>query len=214
MAPQGAIRLHRSQLRRAAEFSARAFADTPHIGYFFPDEDRRAQNARALFEMRIRYGLRKGEVYAPSSKLEAIAVWIPSKHASMTVWGQLRAGGMRLYRTVGADSVARMTHVEKHNDLLRERYAPETFMFLSVLAVDPGHQGRGHASGLVEAMLHRLDRDRIPCYLETTEEAIASFYRRFGFVRGDVSIVPGTDLTVWPMVRAPRELGYRAGAGQ
>ena len=206
------LKLQRRGLREAAGICARAFVHSPHIGYFFPDEARREDDARALFEMRIRYGLQKGEVYAPSPKLEGIAVWIPSKHANMTMWGQLRAGGMRLYRSVGSDPVARMTHVEKHNDLLRETFVPEPYMFLSILAVDPDHQGKGHASRLIEAMLHRLDRDRIPCYLETTEEAIVSFYRRFGFIRGDASAVPGTDLTVWPMLRVPQELGRGEGS--
>lgn len=206
--------LHRRGLRKASAMCARAFAGAPHISYFFPDEVRREHDTLALFEMRIRYGLLKGEIHATSANVEGIAVWIPSKHAGMTMWGQIRSGGIRLYRTVGGDAVARMTHVENHNDRLRETLAPKPFMFLSILAVDPAHQRQGYATRLLETMLPRLDRDRTPCYLETTEESMVSFYRRFGFLPGDASAVPGTDVKVWPMLRRPPCMGRDSEGGR
>ena len=212
MTSQGAICLPRTHLRRAAEMCSRSFADAPHIAAFFPDEERRVRDAAALFEMRIRYGMQRGEVHATSPKLEGIAVWIPSEHSAMTPWGQIRAGGMRLYRTVGSEAVARMTHVEEHNDRLRERLVPSPYLFLSILAVDPDHQGEGFGTRLLESTLSRLDRERIPCCLETTDERVVPFYRRLGFVAGDPSIVPGTDLTVRLMRRGPQSPEHNAGA--
>ena len=212
MTPQEALHLPRNHLRRAAEACVQAFVDAPHIAAFFPDESRRAHDAAALFEMRIRYGMQKGEVYATSSKLEGIAVWIPSNAAVMTIWGQIRAGGMRLYQTVGRDAVARMTHVEQHNDRFRGRAMAEPFLFLSILAVQPDHQGQGHGTRLMESMLSRLDRERVPCCLETTDERVVPFYRRFGFVASDPSIVPSTDLAVRLMRRDPRVPKLDAGA--
>ena len=195
--------LRRSDLPPSARMCARAFRDTPHIEYFFPDEVRREGDSAALFEMRIRYGLLRGEVHVTSSDLEGIAVWLPSSQAHMTMWGQIRAGGIRLQRTVGNDAVARMTRVGKHNDQLRERHVPVSYMFLSILAIDPEHQHRGHATRLVQGMLSRLDRDGIACYAETTERDLLAFYQRLGFEPGDRSTVPGTDLIIWPMVRPP-----------
>ena len=178
---------------------ARAFRDAPHVVYFFPDEARRERDAVALFEMRIRYGLLYGEVHATSPDREGIAVWIPSKRATMTLWRQIRAGGTRLYRAVGSDAVARMTHVAEHNDRLRLGCVPGRHWVLGILAVEPEHQHRGHATRLVNGMLRRLDR--IPCYVETTEPEVVGFYERLGFEAGAESTVPGTDLIVRPVVR-------------
>jgi GNAT superfamily N-acetyltransferase len=203
MAADEPLRLRGRDLRSAARICAQAFADAPHIVHFFPEKTRRERDPAALFEMRIRYGLLYGEVYVTSRDLEGVAVWIPSERASMTMWKQIRAGGIRLYRSVDADAVARMTHVAEHNDRLRRQHVPGRHWFLSILAVDPAHQRQGHATRLVKGMLDRVDRKGIPCYAETTEPHVLPFYRRLGFEVGTESIVPGTDLTVWPLVRPP-----------
>ena len=195
--------LQRSSLAPAARMCARAFGEAPHIAHFFSDGTRRERDSAALFEMRIRYGLLRGEVHVTSSDLEGIAVWFPSSQAHMTMWGQICAGGIHLQRMVGSEAIARMTRVGKHNDQLRERHVPDRYMFLSILAIDPEHQHRGHATRLVQGMLSCLDRDGLSCYAETTEGELLAFYQRLGFEPGDESTVPGTDLIVWPMVRPP-----------
>ena len=182
---------------------ARAFRDAPHIVYFFSDEARRENDSVGLFEMRIRYGLLYGEVHVTSANLEGLAVWIPSPRTTMTAWRQVRAGGIRLYRAVGPDAVSRMTHVAEHNDRLHRQHVSGHHWFLGILAVDPAAQHRGHATGLVDGMCSRLDRDRIPCYAETTERNLLSFYQRLGFESHVESTVPGTDLAVWPLTRLP-----------
>jgi len=201
----GLARLRRQDLQVAARMCAHAFEEEPHTVYFFADEERRSRDSVEFFRMRIRYGLRYGEVRVTSTDLEGIAVWLPAERAAMTMWGQIRSGGMGLYRAVGKDAVARMTHVAEHNERLRRQHLSGRHWFLSILAVDPEHRHRGHASKLLRAMLDRLDRDRISCYAETTQSDVLPFYERHGFEIGAESTVPGTDLTVWPLVRLPSE---------
>jgi len=203
MSGQAAMRLQKRDLPRAAAMCARACRETPHVRYFFPDVVRRERNATALFAMRIRYGLLFGEVDATSPEVEGVAVWIPSERASMTVWREIRAGGMHLYHAVGRDAVARMTHVAEHNDSLRHQTIPGDHWFLSILAVDPAHQRQGHARRLLEPMLACLDDAAIHAYVELTDPALVRFYERFGFQMKAESTAPGTELTVWAMVRAP-----------
>jgi len=197
------LRLRRRDLPRAAAVCARACRETPHVRYFFPDGTRRARDATALFAMRIRYALLYGEVDVTSPGLEGVAVWIPSERASMTTWREIRAGGIRLYRAVGREAVARMTHVAEHNDRLRHQTIPGDHWFLSILGVDPSCQRQGHARRLLEPMLACLDDAGIPAYVELTDPALVRFYERFGFKMKAESTVPGTELTVWTMVRAP-----------
>lgn len=202
----GTMRLRNDQIGAAAELCARAFLNTPHVAYFFPVEPTRMQKTVELFRMRIRYGRLYGDILTTSPDPAGLAVWIPSSKATMTLWRQMRAGGSRLYRAAGSDAVARMTHVAEHNDRLRAKHAPGEHRFLSILAVDPAHQGRGLASRLLESALDRFDCEKIHVYAETTEAELLDFYGRFGFEAGAPSTVSGTDLAVWPLVRPPRML--------
>lgn len=76
--------------------------------------------------------------------------------------------------------------------------------YLAVLGTDPGYRGRGVARHLLERTLERCDVEGLPAWLETTEEATAGMYERFGFEtiaaidRG--LVLPG----IWVMRREPR----------
>ena len=188
----------RDELAALAELCCRAFGSAPHIQAFFPDAARRAQDARALFRMRIRYGFNYGRVETCADR-QGLAVWIPARAAAMSTWGQMRSGGLGLYRAVGKDAVARMACVSEHNEQLRQNTASCDHTVLSLLAVDPDHQGRGFGRGLVEPSLHRHRSLGQGVYAETTDPDVLDFYRGLGFCVGDASVVPGLELKVWPL---------------
>jgi hypothetical protein len=54
-------------------------------------------------------------------------------------------------------------------------------------------------------MLVRTDRERLPVYLDTMDEADVRRYEHFGFKIIDKSAVPKTHLTNWSMLREPGE---------
>jgi GNAT superfamily N-acetyltransferase len=77
--------------------------------------------------------------------------------------------------------------------------------------VDPGHQGRGHGSALLQHALRRCDRGQAPASLESTDPANIPLYERHGF-RVLVTIQVGSSPPIFPMLRAPRPAGSRSAA--
>lgn len=57
----------------------------------------------------------------------------------------------------------------------------EPHWHLPLMGVDPTAQGRGLGSMLLEHVLERCDRDRVPAYLEATSPRSAAMYERHGF---------------------------------
>ena len=131
-------------------------------------------------------------------------MWVPSERAEMTMWSQIHCGGISLFRYVGKEAIERMVAVAKHDDALRRRCAPPKYWFLSILAVDPPFQGKGYGRRLLQSMHTRLSGSGLACYVETTEERLLRFYERFGYEIIDTSIVPGSSLRVWALVRKPQ----------
>lgn len=84
------------------------------------------------------------------------------------------------------------------------KYHPkEPHWYLPLIGVDPAHQGRGHGDALMRYALERLDREKVPAYLESTNPRNISLYRRHGFEElGTIQV--GSSPTLVPMVRRPR----------
>ncbi len=70
----GLIRVQKSDIPRAAEMLTRAFRDYPLLTYAVPDEAQRDHAANYYCQYVLYYGIRNGEAYATSRRMEGIAV--------------------------------------------------------------------------------------------------------------------------------------------
>ena len=94
-----------------------------------------------------------------------------------------------------------MKGLSNYIDGVQERLAPFRHWYLQAIGVAPDFQGKGYAGRLLKPMLAKLDREGLPCYLETLEEQNVSLYQHFGFNIVDESRVTETTLTSWAMLR-------------
>jgi ribosomal protein S18 acetylase RimI-like enzyme len=195
------VRLTRAQVKPAAEMMARAFHDDPGSVYFFPNVSERKNKLPYIFQLLIRYGLLYGEAYATSPNLEGVAVWLPSEKVRRTLWGSIRSGSLSLLFKVERKTVDKGRSFGEYVSSIRKRRAPLRYWYLLLLGVDPVYQGKGYASALLKAMFARIDKERLPCYVETQNERNVPIYQHYGFKVVEEGIVPGTEVTNWAMLR-------------
>lgn len=75
--------------------------------------------------------------------------------------------------------------------------------YLPMIGADPIHQGKGYGAALIEYAMQRIDRDRLPAYLESSSPSNVPFYERYGFkVMGIIQQGSSPQLT--PMLRPAR----------
>ena len=79
----------------------------------------------------------------------------------------------------------------------------EPHWYLPLIGVDPACQGKGLGSTLLQHTLARCDREHVPAYLESSNPANISLYRRHGFVELG-TIQQGSSPPIVPMLRAAR----------
>jgi ribosomal protein S18 acetylase RimI-like enzyme len=79
----------------------------------------------------------------------------------------------------------------------------EPHWYLPLIGVEPARQGRGLGSALLQHALARCDREHAPAYLESTNPANISLYRRHGF-EALGTIQAGSSPPIVPMLRAAR----------
>jgi ribosomal protein S18 acetylase RimI-like enzyme len=83
-------------------------------------------------------------------------------------------------------------------------YRPmEPHWYLKFIAVDPAKRGRGYGAALMSHALKISDRDKLPAYLESTNAANLSLYKRHGFkLLAELQV--GQSPARYPMLRKPQ----------
>ena len=202
------IRLTKDQVKPAAITAARAFLDYPLWDPLFLDASIKYKYLINTFELTIKHCILYGEPYA-TPNLEGVALWANPDKIYMNLIDMIRAGGLKLSYKIGStilfdiglkkilSSMKSMNYVEKAH----KRLVPFRHWYLAVLAVDPDHQGNGHAGVLLRPMLARIDREKLPLFLETQKERNVSLYERFGFKVLEKAPISGFDITTWAMLR-------------
>ena len=198
------FRLRKNHLNSAAELFSDVFFEDIFAKQIFPKEETRKQNLYHYFKFRINYGLLYGEVYASSSNLEGLAVWVHSDNIAMTYWRNMRAGGVNLLRNVGKDAVIRMMKIGDFTFSLHKKHATFPHLYLAPIGVDSKYQGKGYASKLLRPMFKRLNQEKLHCYLETQSGNNVDIYLHYGFEVLNKSTMPGTEIDIWLMERPPK----------
>ena len=197
------VRLRKTDIKQAARVLTESFQQYPLLVQKYPDESQRNKAAYYFFLVIVGYGIRWGEVYASSPRMEGIAVWYRSEHFPMRFRKILRSVPFSALLGFPWSGVGRLQAAADFVEARHQLTAPAGHWFLDSVGVLPQYQGKGYGGKLIRAMLVRTDRERLPVYLDTMDEADVRRYEHFGFKVIDKSPVPKTTLTNWSMLREP-----------
>lgn len=95
-----------------------------------------------------------------------------------------------------AELVGRLTGAVHPHDRAHE--------YLLMIGVSPEHQGEGLGAALIDEVLQRCDRERVPAYLEASNERSRRLYERLGFTFMGRTVDLPDGPSMWPMWREPR----------
>ena len=195
------VGLNDVDIKRAAITLSQAFQNNPLIEYFIPDKSQRKDALLRITKYMVRSGLLCGRLYASSDNLEGIAVCLPSDRSDLNLWQILRVKGVLVSIMKHVKVFRTLLSYESFASNLQDRLAPSKHWYLNIIGIDPQLQGKGHGGILLRSMFYQMDKEQIPCYLETHEEATVSMYRHYGFEVLETGVVPCSDVRYWAMLR-------------
>lgn len=180
---------------------ARAFEEDPLYRFLVPPGPRRDARLKALFELILQHLSDDWREVFTTATTDSVALWL---RPGMQKVSPLRQAWLvpAFSRVLGLRNIPRGLGVMGHMDALHARFAPEPHFYLSILAVAPERQGQGIGSALLEPMLERCGRERLPIYLETAQAKNVPFYQHHGFVV-QAETRHADYPTLWSMSRAP-----------
>ena len=195
------IRLTEGQVKAASKMLARTFHDYPSFDHTLPNLKERVSKLPEIYEYLVRYGIMYGEVYTISASLEGVAVWLPYWDAEITRETAYKCGARELNISLGEEYLKRYKPIAECEDRCHKQYANFFHWYLYPIGVDPVHQGKGYAGQLLRGKLADIDKQNVPCYLETNKEKNVTLYQHFGFEIVEDGIVPDTEVPYWAMLR-------------
>ena len=166
----GLIRLSEKHIKPASLILSRVFQNDPVIRWQIPEANERSIKTQYIFDIKLRIGIKYGEVYGTSENLEGIAIWRPPKNVNYPYLQYLSKGGLKLPFKFGIKIAKRMTFIKAVNDSMRNIYMKIPYWYFGLIGVDPKFRGQGFASKLIKPMLSHIDTQNLPIYLETTLE--------------------------------------------
>lgn len=199
-------RLQNDQIEEASRVAARAFQDDPLCLYYYPDPIERKIKAVIWCEYMILVGFLSGEVYTTSNDIEGVIVWNAFGIKDQTI-GKQSKEIIRRMRKVKREMFSDRLFLKRYGIIseiynsLHNEYANCPNWNLTMITVDPLHQGKGYASMLIKPKLREIDKQNLPCFLETQNENNVSLYEHFGFeLVGEIK-VPNSNVGYYGMVR-------------
>ena len=158
---------------------ARAFAPDPTTEWLFPSPRGRARRLERWYRLNVMALQDAGEGWV-TDDLSAAALWLPM--------GVLRRGGRpHLWRQLGLNlriGLALRTRLPAAlwvNLEVHRRHPREPTWYLAALGTEPGLQGRGLGTAVLQPLLRRCDAERLPATLDTVTAEDVAFYQRRGF---------------------------------
>ena len=198
------LRLARKDRDAGAEVLGRAFTEYELLQYYFHDETKRHAVTVTFGLVALSVCLKYGEVYASSVKMEGVSAWLPPGKAPFGSWQIIRSVPLSVLFRFGRQGASRIQAYGRYINNLHRKLVPYSHWYLQIIGVDPKYQGQGFASQLIKPMLERIDREHLPCFLETNIEKNVAIYQRFGFGVVSEDEIPGTELRSFAMLRKPQ----------
>ena len=198
------LRLTLRERDAGAAVVGRAFTEYGLFRHYFPDEGERLAAANTYAFVALSVCLKYGEIYTSSEKLEGVAAWLPPGKSPFGVRQIIRSVPLPILYRFWRQGAGRMWAYGRYVDKLHRKLVPYPHWYLQIMGADPAHQGQGFSGRLLRPALERIDRERMPCYLETNTGKNAAIYRRFGFEVVSESRLPGAEVITFAMLRRPR----------
>lgn len=140
-----------------------------------------------------------GVADGPDVRCACILMEPGSKSASIPT--MLMNGGISVIKNLGIKSTRNLLRFEKCADDIRRLHMTEDCWYLYAVATRPEFRGMGVGSKVLKGVFAFLDANGQDCYLETVVKNNVNLYMHYGFGMVKESTVPGTDLTIYGMVR-------------
>jgi GNAT superfamily N-acetyltransferase len=179
---------------RLAQALSRAFYEDPVMQWVLPDDSQRLRQLERSFDSISPHD----EIYITEG-IAGGALWLPPGKGKLSLLDNLR-----LLPYMAAFWGRNLPRAMRSLSYIDSKHPDDPHYYLFILGVEPEWQGKGLGTSLMQPVLERCDREKIPAYLEASAPRNRNLYARNGFELVEKIQIPGGGPPLWRMWREPR----------
>ncbi|WP_324828512.1 GNAT family N-acetyltransferase [Qipengyuania zhejiangensis] len=170
------------------------FVADPMVRWTVPDASTYIEAMSEFFDAFGGRAFENGSAWVANDG-QALAMWLPPG---------IEPDGERMVESITSRSDPdKVEEIFTVLGLMEQFHPKEDCWYLPVIGADPAYTGLGLGGMLMKTALERVDRDRLPAYLESSNPRNVSLYERHGFsVIGEIQ--HGSSPVMIPMLRPAR----------
>ena len=198
--------LQNDQIEAASRVAFYALQNDPLSFYYYRHPIERKIKTLIRYEYTILLGILSGEVYTIPSNIKGVAIWNAYGIKDQTI-GEQSKEIIRKLRKVRRKMFSDRRFSKRYGitleicNSLHNEHANFPHWNLTMLTVDPLRQGEGYASLLIRLKLREIDKQNLPCYLQTQNENNVFLFEHFGFkLVGEIKF-PNSNVYSYGMLR-------------
>jgi len=190
------------EITAAGEVLAQALADDPFCVHAQRDVDARQRQFAWFFAQLVREGVREKCAFAHGARgrPDGVAVW--QRREAEETDREAPGEPAELEQRLGPAAYARFAAYRQFEEVHRQCVAGP-HLYLAVVGVRPGFQGRGIGGALLAPVLLLADEEGLPCYLETFVSSNVRFFEHRGFEVAAGGAHVESRIPFWAMTREP-----------
>jgi GNAT superfamily N-acetyltransferase len=190
------VRAGEADISVLAQVIAEAFFPLAVCRWLIPDGTARRAAFPAYFRLYLEHAITDGLVETTPGR-DAAALWIPGD-------GPAEPPGRYMEQLAAITGPYLDQFLAFDQQLDRHHPAGIFHEHLAILAVRPDRQGQGTGAALLDARHAALEDQRVPAYLEASDERTRRLYLAHGYADKGSPIELADQVRMYPMMREPR----------
>ena len=181
------IKADKIHKEKVIEILSECFETNKSVNWIVKQDSKRKERIRYLMEYSFEACIETGQIYL-TEDLTGVIICSNSDD-KLPILEEAYLTVQYVLKVTGVDGIAKALRRESYIN----QYHPqdEEFLYIWFIGLEKTEQGKGIGSAMLQEVIDKSNKEKIPVYVETSNESSLNFYKKHGF---EVYHIPPEDM--------------------